>query len=199
MVNDIKLQEKPKAPGGFLNSVWVDIAGVAATAAAGVIAARQAINKSFYQNIKIVPEIGGRAKSEIGGAGKTAAIKTGEQKIIGVIEDSKHKTEDILRKVKDASGRVEKRGILYPQIRTQHLNHHTKMNTVLARDYAVENIIDKARLLRPHQRWEVGIKVLATISVALGAMATLASMRSVSNKQGELEQRLNEMENSKQR
>ncbi len=164
-------KEPPQPPRtSFYDSIWADVGTTAITLLSGGIAAVRSINKSFYQNIKINPDI--------------------EKEI----ETSKINTRNILREVKHAASDHEKRNIIYPKIAEQHVTHESAMRKILAEDYAVKGMWDKTKLLRPHQRWEVLLTVTATMAVALGAIYSLTGNRKVSQKQGELENQLDSIE-----
>jgi hypothetical protein len=171
---DEQSKTAPKKPerGGFLNSVWLDITGVTVTVASGAVAAWRSINKSFYQNVKIAPEI-------------DAEIKI-----------SKASTEKILKEVTDISGTAEKRVHLFSKLKGQQFAHSAEMDRLLEKNYGIKNIFDRARLLRPHQKIEAAVMVGATMTVALGTLATLVGVRKVSRDQKDLEARLNAMDNN---
>jgi hypothetical protein len=173
--NVIQSPDVPARRGSFLNSAWGDLSGAVITVTSGAVAAWRSINKSFYQNIKINPSI----KDEI--------------------DRSKLASQQLLETVKNEPNISKKRELLFPGLKKLSGEHEGEMTRILRDQYGVEGFFDKIGILRPHQKWEVGVIVGATMAVALGAVMTLAGMSKTSDKQRELEDRLNALENSKQR
>ncbi|MCE2927810.1 MAG: hypothetical protein LW823_09255, partial [Rickettsiales bacterium] len=167
------VSKKPKeerAVTGLLGSIWTDVAGVVLTLAAGALAAYRSVNKSFYQNVKIEPNIANE------------------------IENSKAGTTRILSEVREVVGEGQKRASLIDKLPKHHARHAEAMDTLLKEHYGIRNVFDRARVLRPHQKWEVAFNVLATMAVSLGAVAAIASSRKASQQQETLAERLDELE-----
>lgn len=171
-VNEMQAGAKEDASHkSFFDSMWADVTGAVLTIASGALATWRSVDRIFYQNIKIEPQV----KQEI--------------------ETSKTATEAILSKVKSATGaKGTRRQAMRALLPEQHLRHDRAINTILARDYEIENIVDKLILLRPHQRLEVAFNALTTMAVTLGVVATAVSIGHIYNKHRELEKRLDGIE-----
>ena len=178
---------KVKAPrGAFINSIWADITGAVITVGSGLIAARQAINNAFFQNIKIIPEIGGEKGEDGRSIEGTGIMERSRQGAVTAYKDAGNM----------GGAAAAKNKKLDESLARNSRQHQKELDDFLANNYGIKNAWHRFNKLRPHQKIEVATKVGATMAVTLGAVATVAALRQISNDQKDLEARLSTMEDT---
>lgn len=198
-------REKRKS---FFESIWSDITGAAITIGSGIVSAQYHIKRVFYNNIKIAPDIGGNGngkhaaplagevKNTVAAGDKLDAVRHGLHEL-PIIEQSKNRIKEILEEVRKEPDLAAKKRLMRTRLPQAHKTHDQAIATALKEHYGIENVFDKAYLLRPHQNIEVVTKVGATMAVALGAIATVFTLRNVSKDQKDLDRRLDDIEANK--